>query len=181
MNSKNNCVNDSKSLNNFYEINVGDVDDVNRDNYIDKYICEGEMKFCERGDVKVEPSEIKERFDEFGVILRDHDGRLKSLEISWVKQSESLANVKQGQEDLKKSMEKIEGQMLTNHNAMLTGLNSLIINKQDNIAKIEVSKNESESKIETAKIDGKSKVYMQICILIGSIIATGGTVYIAMK
>ena len=139
------------------------------------------VKLSEGVDIKVEPSEIKERFDEFGVILRDHDGRLKTLEISWAKQEESLANVKQGQEDLKKGMDKIEGQMLTNHNAMLSGLNSLIINKQDNLAKIEVSKNESESKIETAKIDGKNKVYIQICILIGSIIATGGTVYITMK
>jgi len=174
MNYENNCESLMESLSG--NKNEGDL----YENAIDSKKDKG-VKFCERGDVKVEPSEIKERFDEFGVILRDHDGRLKSLEISWVKQSESLANVKQGQEDLKKSMEKIEGQMLTNHNAMLTGLNSLIINKQDNIAKIEVSKNESESKIETAKIDGKSKVYMQICILIGSIIATGGTVYIAMK
>jgi len=177
MNSKNNKNNCEGFMGNLMgNKNEGDL----YENAINSKNNKG-VKLSEGVDNKVEPSEIKERFDEFGIILKDHDGRLKTLEISWAKQEESLANVKQGQEDLKKGMDKIEGQMLTNHNAMLTGLNSLIINKQDNIAKIEVSKNESESKIETAKIDGKSKVYMQICILIGSIIATGGTVYITMK
>ena len=119
---------------------------------------------------EVDEELIKEKFDEFGDLLRDHDGRLKSLEISWAKQEESLANVKQGQEYLKKSMDKIESQMLTNHNAMLTGLNSLIINKQDNIAKVEV-----------AKIDGKSKVYIQIILFFGGLATVGGSVYMAMK
>ena len=179
MNSKNNCEFE-KSFCGFNVIENNVLEGDLYENAINSKNNKG-VKLSEGVDNKVEPSEIKERFDEFGVILRDHDGRLKTLEISWAKQEESLANVKQGQEDLKKGMDKIEGQMLTNHNAMLSGLNSLIINKQDNLAKIEVSKNESESKIETAKIDGKSKVYMQICILIGSIIATGGTVYITMK
>jgi len=120
--------------------------------------------------VKVDEELIKEKFDEFGDLLRDHDGRLKSLEISWAKQEESLANVKQGQEYLKKSMDKIESQMLTNHNAMLTGLNSLIINKQDNIAKVEV-----------AKIDGKSKVYIQIILFFGGLATISGSIYMAMK
>ena len=98
-----------------------------------------------------------------------------------MRQKESLKYVIKNQEELSSDIKMLNMNSIQNHNAMLTGLNSLILNSNDNIAKMEISKNESKSKIEAAKIDGKSKLYIQICILIGSIIATGGTVYITMK
>jgi len=147
----------------------------------DRNFCDGVGEISEGDGCKVDEELIKEKFDEFGNLLRDHDGRLKSLEISWALQSESLANVKQGQEDIKKTMDKIEGQMLTNHNAMLTGLNSLIINKNDNIVKMELSRNEKEGKVETAKIENKSKIYIQLFVFLGSLATVISGMYIAMK
>ena len=154
----------------------------NENNYKnDRNFCDGVGEISEGDGCKVDENLIKEKFDDVENLLRDHDGRLRSLEISWTQQAESLANVKQGQEDLKKSMEKIEGQRLTNHNAMLSGLNSLIINKNDNLTKLELSKNEKESKVETAKIENKSKIYIQLFIFLGSLVTVASGMYIAMK
>jgi len=131
--------------------------------------CEIEKSFLE-GGINVEPSEIKEKFNDIHEKIINHDERLSKIEVGMVKQSESLKYVIKNQEELSADIKLMDSKSTTNNNLILGSLNSLILNKQNN-----------ETKIETAKIDGKSKVYIQICILIGSIIATGGTVYVAMK
>jgi len=134
--------------------------------------CNGVDKFLE-GDVEnmaIDLDTVDVILDQHGKQLDKFDTRIRVLEIEFAKNNETLNNVKQGQESLKKSMDKIEGQMLTNHNAMLSGLNSLIINKNDNSTKVEV-----------AKIDGKSKIYIQIILFFGGLATIGGSIYMAMK
>jgi len=147
----------------------------NENNYKnDKNFCgslyNGVDEILEGDGCKVNTIEIKERFNEVDERIKSHDERLRSIEIEFAKNNETLNNVKQGQESLKKSMDKIEGQMLTNHNAMLSGLNNLLMNKQDNSTKVEV-----------AKIDGKSKVYIQIILFFGGLATIGGSIYMAVK
>jgi len=135
--------------------------------------CDGDNKFsegCVENMPPIDLDTVDVILDQHGKQLDKFDTRIRVLEIEFAKNNETLNNVKQGQESLKKSMDKIEGQMLTNHNAMLSGLNSLIINKNDNSTKVEV-----------AKIDGKSKIYIQIILFFGGLATVGGSVYMAMK
>ena len=179
MNSKNNCKSFMENEKSFCE-KVSDVDDVNNSEYICKNKSEDRLS-NRKDDEKVDDLQIKEKFNFVENILDNHSDRINKMEVTLSAQSESLKYVIKNQEELSSDIKMLNMNSIQNHNAMLTGLNSLILNSNDNIAKMEISKNESKSKIEAAKIDGKSKLYIQICILIGSIIATGGTVYITMK
>jgi len=143
-------------------------------------LVEIEKSFLE-GGINVEPSEIKEKFDQVDKKINLQDERLRTLEIEFAKNNETLSNVKQGQEELKGSIQKIENNIISNHNAVLNSLNTLIINKNDNLTKIEMSKNEKESKVETAKIDNKGKIYIQLFIFLGGLATVCGTIYVAMK
>jgi len=126
-------------------------------------------KFSE-GDGIVDTVEIKERFDDIHEKIINHDERLSKIEVGMVQQQEAMKYVIKNQEEISNNLKLMDAKSTTNNNLILGSLNSLIINKQNN-----------ETQIMTTKIDGKSKLYVQICLLIGSIIATGGTVYVAMK
>jgi len=152
--------------------------------------CSNSKSFCDRigeiseGDgieVAIDNDVVEVILDQHTKQLNTQDQRIRVLEIEFTKNNETLNYVKKSQEELKNGMDIIGGQMLQNHNAMLTGLNNLLISKQDNLTKIEISKNEKESKVETAKIDNKGKIYIQIFIFLGSLATVASGMYIAMK
>jgi len=136
----------------------------------DKNFCNGVDKFSEGDGCKVDEELIKVKIDEFGNILKDHGDKINDHgerinEVEW-----GLKHLIKNQENFSGELKVVNTNLMSYHNNVLGSLNNLLMNKQNN-----------ETKIETTRIEGKSKLYIQICILIGSIIATGGTMYIAMK
>jgi len=141
----------------------------------------GDDKISEGCGLAVDEELIKGKIDEFGNILNKHEDRITKIEVTLSAQSESLKYVIKNQENLSNDIKTMNVNNMQNHNAMLTGLNSLIINKQDNLTKLEMSKNEKESKVETAKIENKSKIYIQLFVFLGSLATVASGMYIAMK
>jgi len=136
----------------------------------DRNFCDEVGEISKGDDCKVDEELIRGKFDDIHEKIINHDERLSKIEVGMVQQQEAMKYVIKNQEEISNDLKLMDSKSTTNNNLILGSLNSLILNKQNN-----------ETKIETAIIDGKSKVYIQICILIGSIIATGGTVYVAMK
>jgi len=132
--------------------------------------CNGVDKLSEGDGCKVDEELIRGKFDDIHEKIINHDERLSKIEVGMVQQQEAMKYVIKNQEEISNDLKLMDSKSTTNNNLILGSLNSLIINKQNN-----------ETQIMTTKIDGKSKLYVQICLLIGSIIATGGTVYVAMK
>ena len=135
-----------------------------------EYNCNGIDNFSEGDGCKVDEELIKVKIDEFGNILKDHGDKINDHgerinEVEW-----GLKHLIKNQENFSGELKVVNTNLMAYHNNVLGSLNNLLMNKQNN-----------ETKIETTRIEGKSKLYIQICILIGSIIATGGTMYIAMK
>jgi len=122
--------------------------------------CEIEKCFME-GGINVEPSEIKEKFNDIHEKIINHDERLSKIEVGMVKQSESLKYVIKNQEELSTDIKLMDSKSTTNNNLILGSLNSLILNKQNN-----------ETKITTTKIEGENKFRTQTIITIGAVITT---------
>ena len=146
------------------------MDDYKNNNKNDKNFCDGIGEISEGDDCKVDEELIKVKIDEFGNILKDHGDKINDHgerinEVEW-----GLKHLIKNQENFSGELKVVNTNLMSYHNNVLGSLNNLLMNKQNN-----------ETKIETTRIEGKSKLYIQICILIGSIIATGGTMYIAMK
>jgi len=108
--------------------------------------CNGVDKFSEGCGFEVDTIEIKEKFDEFGDILKSHDYRIKELEINFVKNNEKLTN-------LEESMNRVENILLNSNNSIISTLNQMII-----------SKNENETKVAVAKTQSKGNIIIQIVI-----------------
>ena len=109
---------------------------------------------------KVDTIEIKEKFDEFGNILKSHDYRIKELEINFVKNNEKLTN-------LEESMNRVENILLNSNNSIISTLNQMII-----------SKNENETKKEITKNTNKTNIIIQVVI---GLTAIGGALIAIMK
>ena len=122
--------------------------------------CDGVDKFSEGDDCKVDEELIKEKFDEFGNILKSHDYRIKELEINFVKNNEKLTN-------LEESMNRVENILLNSNNSIISTLNQMII-----------SKNENETKKEITKNTNKTNIIIQIVI---GLTAVGGALVAIIK
>ena len=96
---------------------------------------------------KVDEEQIKEKFDNIHEKIINHDERITKIEMGMVQQQESLKYVIKNQEELNDSINILNTNSMQNYNAMLTGLNSLIINKQDNETKITNNKNTNKTNI----------------------------------
>jgi len=114
----------------------------NKNNYKnDKNFCDGVDEISSEGDgCKVDNIEIKEKFDEFGNILKSHDYRIKELEINFVKNNEKLTN-------LEESMNRVENILLNSNNSIISTLNQMIISKNENETKKEITKNTNKTNI----------------------------------
>ena len=157
------------------------MESINKCDSYKNYFYDEVGENSEGDGIAVDTIEIKEKFNQVDKKINSQDERLRTLEIEFAKNNETLSNVKQGQEELKGSIQKIENNIMSNHNAVLNSLNTLIINKNDNLTKLEMSKNEKESKVETAKIDNKGKIYIQLFVFLGSLATVASGMYIAMK
>jgi len=102
--------------------------------------CNGVDKILEGDGCKVDTIEIKEKFDEFGNILKSHDYRIKELEINFVKNNEKLTN-------LEESMNRVENILLNSNNSIISTLNQMIISKNENETKKEITKNTNKTNI----------------------------------
>jgi len=137
----------------------------------DKNFCDGVGEnYLKEDGCKVNEELIKVKIDEFGNILKDHGDKINDHgerinEVEW-----GLKHLIKNQENFSGELKVVNTNLMAYHNNVLGSLNNLLMNKQDN-----------DTKVVTAKIDSKSKVYIQLMILLGSIIATGGTVYLSMK
>ena len=133
--------------------------------------CGGIDKFSLEGDgCKVDEELIKVKIDEFGNILKDHGDKINDQgerinEVEW-----GLKHLIKNQENFSGELKVVNTNLMAYHNNVLGSLNNLLMNKQNN-----------ETKIETTRIEGKSKLYIQLMILLGSVVTVGGTVYMAMK
>jgi len=122
--------------------------------------CGGIDNILEGDGCKVDTIEIKEKFDEFGNILKSHDYRIKELEINFVKNNEKLTN-------LEESMNRVENILLNSNNSIISTLNQMII-----------SKNENETKKEITKNTNKTNIIIQVVI---GLTAIGGALIAIMK
>jgi len=132
--------------------------------------CGGIDNILEGDGCKVDEELIRGKFDEFGNLLNKHEDRITKIEVTLSAQSESLKYVIKNQEELSADIKMMNNVSMQNYNSMLSGLNNLLMNKQDNSTKVEV-----------AKIDSKSKVYIQIILFFGGLATISGSIYMAMK
>jgi len=125
-----------------------------------KNFCDGVGEISEGDGCKVDEELIKEKFDEFGNILKSHDYRIKELEINFVKNNEKLTN-------LEESMNRVENILLNSNNSIISTLNQMIM-----------SKNENETKKEITKNTNKTNIIIQVVI---GLTAIGGALIAIMK
>jgi len=108
--------------------------------------------------------DVEKRFEEIDEDLKDHNNRLKVLEIEFAKTNTTLEYLKQSNDDIKDSLKRVENNNLQNQNIILNSLNQLVVNKE---------KNKSQEKI--SKFDNLTKISVQIIItgglLIGGILS----------
>ena len=132
----------------------------------DKNFYDGVDKFSEGDGCKVDEELIKVKIDEFGNILKDHGDKINDHgerinEVEW-----GLKHLIKNQENFSDDLKTMNTTLMTYHNNVLGSLNNLLMNKQDN-----------EAKVTVAKIDGKSKIFVQIAITIGVLITAGASFY----
>ena len=123
-----------------------------------------------KDDEIVDDLQIKSKFNEVDLKLNNQENRLIKLECNMEMQSEILKSLVEDQKEVSKDVKNMNINLLNYSNNVFSSFNSLMSIKDTN-----------DAKIETTKIEGRSKLYIQICILIGSIVATGGTVYLSVK
>jgi hypothetical protein len=105
----------------------------------------------------IEP-EVKEVLDNHGEELKEHDSRIKYLEIESAKSGQTLEYLKQSQDEMRDGMKRIENITLNSNNSILTALNSLIMNRENN-----------ETSKEINKENNKNGLYIKIITAIGLI------------
>jgi len=148
MDSKNNCI---EIDNSFYD-GVGEITD--------------NMKGC---GLPVDEELIKEKFDNIHEKIINHDERISRIEIGMVQQQESMKYVIKNQEELSNDIKFMSNNLMQYNNSVLTSLNDLLRNKNDNNTKIKINKEEN-----------RNKLYIQLMILFGGLITGGITIYTTM-
>jgi len=111
----------------------------------------------------IDDCEIEKKFDEIGNELKEQDGRIRELEIESAKTGQKLDYLKLSQDEIKESINRIETSTLNNQNSILTSLNALIINRENN-----------ETKKEINKQNNKNSLYLKI---LGVISLIGGSFF----
>jgi len=111
----------------------------------------------------IDECEIEKKFDEIGNELKEQDGRIRELEIESAKTGQKLDYLKLSQDEIKESINRIETSTLNNQNSILTSLNALIINRENN-----------ETKKEINKQNNKNSLYLKI---LGVISLIGGSFF----
>lgn len=107
--------------------------------------------------MSIEP-EIKEILDDHGEELKEHNSRIRDLEIGFAKSDQTLEYLKKSQDEMKDSMKRIENITLNSQNSILTSLNALITTRENN----EVNK-------EINKENNKNSLYIKILGVLGII------------
>ena len=95
----------------------------------------------------IDECEIEKKFDEIGNELKEQDGRIRELEIESAKTGQKLDYLKLSQDEIKESINRIETSTLNNQNSILTSLNALIINRENNETKKEINKQNNKNNL----------------------------------
>lgn len=80
--------------------------------------------------------DIEEKLEAHDGVLKEHDDRIKCLEIDYGKTEERVSYILKGQDELKTTIKQLENTTLQNNNTMMSMLSQLLINKSDNKTKI---------------------------------------------
>ena len=91
--------------------------------------------------------EIKEVLDGHTEILEKHSEEIKQLQIQYARTDERLISMEVSQKKLEKGIDRLENLTLNNHNTIINTLNQLIMSKNDNDTKKEVSKKTNNTNI----------------------------------
>lgn len=106
--------------------------------------------------------EIKNKIGEHNEMLKDHDERIRSLEINSARTEEILSNLEKNQEKLSQDIQELKNTTLNTNNAVLSSINQLIITRENNSTQQNISK------------------YTNLTEVIKQVILTGGTVLLAL-
>ena len=107
--------------------------------------------------MSIEP-EVQQKFNEIDEDLKDYNVRIRSLELEMAKQGETLEYIKQSNDEIKDNQKRMENNSLQNQNSVLSILNQLVINKNDNDTQLKINQINNESQKNISKIDNKTKI-----------------------
>lgn len=125
--------------------------------------------------------EIKEKFNDIDGSLKEHDNRIKSLELEFAKTNITLDYLKESHDELKQSMKSLENTVVQNNNITLTSLNQLnsyLITKETNDTQKLINQNNNDTAKKISIADNLGKIVLGLIGLAGTII---GSIYAGSK
>lgn len=92
-------------------------------------------------------ADVKSKFDEIDEDLKDHNNRLKTLEIELAKNNQTLEYLKESNDEIKDSVKRVETTALNTQNTILNSMNQLLLVKETNNSQEKISKFNNLTKI----------------------------------
>jgi len=91
--------------------------------------------------------ELKEKVEEHNELLKNHDERLRILEINKARTEEIISNLTKNHKELKSDIQELRNTTLNTNNAVLNSINQLIIARDNNDTQKNINKNTNITQI----------------------------------